>query len=99
MQGTGICKADVWEDNCICLFQCCRLLAIVKCDKALAALLVTIIPNSNNNVRKVYVSEHFRDGFDLPFLNAATVRDIHIRTHSTSFQTAHTCFCDLFRYH
>lgn len=83
----------------ICVFQCCRWIVIVKCDKALAALLVIIIQNNNNTVRKVYVSEHFKDGFYLHFLNAATVRDIHICTRSTSCQTAHTCFCDLFRFH
>lgn len=83
----------------ICVFQCCRWIVIIKCDKALAALLVIIIQNNNNTVRKVYVSEHFKDGFYLPFLNAATVRDIHICTRSTSCQIAHTCFCDLFRFH
>lgn len=85
---------------CICFLQCCRWLAFVKCDKALAALLVIIIikPNNNNTVRKVWF-RIFKDGFYLPFLNAAAVRDIHICTHSTSCQTAHTCFCDLFRFH
>lgn len=75
----------------------CKIV-IVKCDKVLAALwVIIIIPNST--VRKVYDSEHSKDGFYLPFLNAAAVRDIHICTHSTSCQTAHTCFCDLFRFH